>query len=343
METRTFAHLDIQHDWSTACREGDRKIWASLRRIGRESIHGHLYLRPNEGIVREESQFEIVWKSENMIKVAHKSTGTNGVFVSPSKSFRLHNKTLTDLDISPSGGLGVVASVDGQAWVWDTENGQIRRTLEGHYGDVNTCRFFPSGVVVLTGGADFRLKIWSAQDGSCPRTFVGHTRGINDTTMIDKGRNFVSVSSDGSARLWECGSGRCLRTLLEGDSPITSCCCMQSSMASSVGGDQGDEFGVAGKVLAVTSDKGTLSVVDMRDGSEVFLKQFTNGLTTSVFTGETGVIVGTDKGEVVDVDLRNTRQPIRTLITSSEVTSLQMAESRKCIMATGDIIHAYIM
>ena len=31
----------------------------------------------------------------------------------------------------------------------------------------------------------------------------------------------------------------------------------------------GDEFGVAGKVLAVTSDKGTLSVVDMRDGSEV--------------------------------------------------------------------------
>ena len=76
---------------------------------------------------------------------------------------------------------------------------------------------------------------------------------------------------------------------------------------------------------------------------QVFLKQFTNGLTTSVFTGETGVIVGTDKGEVVDVDLRNTRQPIRTLITSSEVTSLQMAESRKCIMATGDIIHAYIM
>jgi WD40 repeat protein len=74
----------------------------------------------------------------------------------------------------------------------------------------------------------------------------------------------------------------------------------------------------------------------MRDGSEVFLKQFTNGLTTSVFTGETGVIVGTDKGEVVDVDLRNTRQPIRTLITSSEVTSLQMAESRKCIMATAD-------
>ena len=30
-----------------------------------------------------------------MIKVAHKSMGTNGVFVSPSKSFRLHNKTVS--------------------------------------------------------------------------------------------------------------------------------------------------------------------------------------------------------------------------------------------------------
>ncbi len=53
----------------------------------------------------------------------------------------------------------------------------LQRTLEGHVGDIYTCRYFPSGIVVLSGGADLRLKIWSVQDGSCPRTLTGHTRG----------------------------------------------------------------------------------------------------------------------------------------------------------------------
>ena len=58
----------------------------------------------------------------------------------------------------------------------------IQRHLDGHVGDVYTCRFFPSGVVVLSGGADCSLKIWSAQDGSCPRTFIGHSRGEDDNS-----------------------------------------------------------------------------------------------------------------------------------------------------------------
>ena len=53
----------------------------------------------------------------------------------------------------------------------------VQRVLEGHVGDVYTCRFFPSGIVILSGGADLQLKIWSALDGSCPRTLIGHTRG----------------------------------------------------------------------------------------------------------------------------------------------------------------------
>ena len=53
-----------------------------------------------------------------------------------------------------------------------------QRSLDGHVGDVYTCRLFPSGVVVLSAGADLRLRIWSAQDGSCARTLLGHTRGM---------------------------------------------------------------------------------------------------------------------------------------------------------------------
>ena len=54
----------------------------------------------------------------------------------------------------------------------------VQRRLEGHYGDVYTCRFFPSGVVILSGGADTQLKIWSAETGQCAATLVGHSAGI---------------------------------------------------------------------------------------------------------------------------------------------------------------------
>jgi len=53
----------------------------------------------------------------------------------------------------------------------------MQRRLEGHYGDVYTCRFFPSGVVILSGGADTQLKIWSAETGQCAATLTGHSAG----------------------------------------------------------------------------------------------------------------------------------------------------------------------
>ncbi len=59
-----------------------------------------------------------------------------------------------------------------------------QRELEGHLGDVYTCRFFPSGLVVLSGGADMQLKIWSAESGQCAATLMGHTGGIVYAVII---------------------------------------------------------------------------------------------------------------------------------------------------------------
>jgi WD40 repeat protein len=58
-----------------------------------------------------------------------------------------------------------------------------QRRLDGHCGDVNTCRFFPSGVVVLSGGADCQLKIWSAETGKCAATLIGHQAGIKSFSV----------------------------------------------------------------------------------------------------------------------------------------------------------------
>ena len=91
------------------------------------------------------------------------------------------------------GGLGISAGDDG-LFVWETNNGLIRRSLEGHKADIYTARLFPSGVVVLTSGADMQIKIWSAEDGSCPVTLTGHKAAITDTAIVDRGKSIVTVS-----------------------------------------------------------------------------------------------------------------------------------------------------
>ena len=89
-------------------------------------------------------------------------------------------------------------------------------------------------------------------------------------------------------------------------------------------------------------------------------KQFGSGLTSCAFSSETSVMCGASDGQIIEVDLRNIRYvlcnhcvfrgpftivvagycricrtPLRTVMTSSEVTSLQMADERKCITGTG--------
>ena len=79
----------------------------------------------------------------------------------------------------------------------------LQRELEGHYGDVYTCRFFPSGIVVLSGGSDMQLKIWSAETGQCATTLLGHTAGKKCFVCVDFSHLLCGVLSYQTAT---CGS-----------------------------------------------------------------------------------------------------------------------------------------
>lgn len=67
--------------------------------------------------------------------------------------------------------------------------------MEGHVGDVLSCRFFPSGEVVLSAGSDLQMKIWSVSDGVSPATLKGHTGGVTDTAIVSRGRNVLCMHS----------------------------------------------------------------------------------------------------------------------------------------------------
>uniref|UniRef100_A0A8C3JR55 Proteasomal ATPase associated factor 1 n=1 Tax=Calidris pygmaea TaxID=425635 RepID=A0A8C3JR55_9CHAR len=168
---------------------GKPTLYGSLTRRGL-STEGVPDIAASEGFVVGE-----VTKKSILISCPHENVSTK--FLAPYTTFcRIHQKSITCLDISSGGGLGVSTSTDGTMKIWQAANGEIRRLLEGHVYDVNCCRFFPSGLVVLSGGMDAQLKIWSAEDASCVVTFKGHKGGILDTAIVDRGRNVLSCERE---------------------------------------------------------------------------------------------------------------------------------------------------
>ncbi|XP_012370225.1 proteasomal ATPase-associated factor 1-like [Octodon degus] len=219
------APLRIQSDWAQALRKDEGEAWLSCHPPGKPSLYGSLTCQGIglDGIpeVTASEGFVVNEINKKSIHVSCPKENASSKFLAPYTIFsRIHTKSITCLDISSGGGLGVSSNSDGSMKIWQASNGELRRVLEGHVFDVNCCRFFPSGLVVLSGGMDAQLKIWSAEDATCVATFKGHKGGILDMAIVDRGRNVVSGSRDGTARLWDCGRSACLGVLADCGSSI---------------------------------------------------------------------------------------------------------------------------
>ncbi|RNA18309.1 mitochondrial glutamate carrier 1-like [Brachionus plicatilis] len=251
------------------------------------------------------------------IKFKNEKVEIRRKFVAPVQKFQIHfgDKTkkplpVLSLDVS-SGGLGVSSSQDGQLFLWQTDNGQIRRILFGHVGEVNVCKFFPSGLVILSGADDLRLKIWSCEDASCPVTLTGHVRGVSDFEIIDKGRNIVSVSRDGSCKLFDIGQSKCLATVGQFNC-IINCISLSELSDSSLKELQVPErfealnereIGTENKIVACGSEDGYLRILSLRARQVLFEFKCESPVNCCCFISETKVVCGTQEGILHVIDI----------------------------------------
>lgn len=195
----------IQHDWN----EGDDS-WLMVKTPGEKSLRGAY---KESSSAPNEDEFVIQKYRKSLIGVSHPRAGYTALFVAPSSVWSgIHEKGgVVSLDVT-AGGLGVSSSSNGELNVWTTDNGEVRRRLEGHIDSVYATRFFPSGTVIISGGADFRLKIWSAETGNCAATLVGHRGAINAISVVERGRNILSGGNDGAVKLWDVGRSATLHS-----------------------------------------------------------------------------------------------------------------------------------
>ncbi|XP_037805050.1 proteasomal ATPase-associated factor 1-like isoform X1 [Penaeus monodon] len=292
--------LVIQSDWHDTLRDNDSSAWIFHKRLGEKGDYGKIGGSASDGI------FQVHSRTERTIAVSHHPSGMSTIFIAPVATFsNIHAKSVIGLDVA-NGGLGVSVCSENKLHVWETESGEVRRLLEGHFFDVYTCRLFPSGIVVLSGGGDMQLRIWDAATGQCPVVLKGHTGAVLDTAFIDRGKNVISVSKDGTARLWNCGQSKCIATLLTAESTITSCAITDVTglinLPAPAEIPDELEHGTAGKLLLLGCEEGMVHLVGVE--SRTVLGSFTQGvpvLSVCWATPTVGV-AGLSDGRLVIVD-----------------------------------------
>uniref|UniRef100_A0A6I8QGV9 Proteasomal ATPase-associated factor 1 n=1 Tax=Xenopus tropicalis TaxID=8364 RepID=A0A6I8QGV9_XENTR len=313
-------------------KKAEGEAWISCKVAGKPSIYGNLKC---QGIsadgnpeLTSSDEFVVHEITKKSITVSCPGQNISGKFLSPYTSFsRVHSKNVTCLDISCGGALGVSTSTDQSMKIWQTNNGEIRRILEGHVHDVYCCMFFPSGKVVLSGGMDAQVKIWSVDDGSCPVTLRGHKGGILDLAIVDRGRNVVTCSRDGTARLWDCGQAACISVVNNSSVPINAIALGAVDNAVNLGSPKeapsDREIGTEGKLLILAREDKMLEGVSLQSRDSVFIFEGSDVFNCCTFISSVGLLAGGQDGNIFHLDVRNPKTPVETICrTGSPVLSL---------------------
>lgn len=301
-----MALLYLQPDWQETLADDSGKAWITFKQRGKKGERGYLKQFPSSEdanlptITATNALFNIEKIRQDSLVISIKDHGLKFKIVAPFQTFNsIHTKSITSLDVS-SGGIGISAGNDGM-FVWEAQNGLVRRKLDGHLGDVYSVKLFPSGVVVLSSGADMRMKIWSAENGSCPVTLAGHSSAVTDAAIIDRGMNVASVSKDGTLRLWSCGKNKILEPVIElsdnvicidiTDSNLNILCSDTEDMSE-------DEVGTLGKMAVIGGESGSVKLIDLRGRNIMHSANLSEAVNAVKFFDENYIVAGTENGKI---------------------------------------------
>jgi len=351
----------IQPDWDQFFKNVEQKsetVWIQYKSSKSSSVNGKILIKHTELpqltsfeekqiYINPDFSIENISKENKSIQVSYRNQdGTITTFIAPDEAYAFHfNKKMTDkresvysIDVT-DGGLGVSCSTDGSLLVWTTNEGLIRRQLEGHINDVNVCKFFPSGIVVLSGGSDLRAKVWSAETGKSP-VQLGHTGGVTDICIVDKGRNIVTVCRDGKCRLWDVGQSNCIATFENFECIINGCDIISlnkenMSLLPIAKEPQTDrEVGTEDKLVCFACENGFLRVHGLRSRTQIFEYKCESAVNCCSFVNECEVICGTQDGHIYLFDLKNKNMLESWKEFRSSILSIKKFEPTKGLIIT---------
>lgn len=133
----------------------------------------------------------------------------------PSIEFKGHRSHVTAVAFHPVWPTVVSASDDGTINVWDTQTGELERTIRAHTRAVTGLDFAASSGRFASSSGDLSIKVWDpANDYANIRTLIGHEHTVSAVRFVPPQDSLLlSASRDKTVRVWQVDSGYCLRVI----------------------------------------------------------------------------------------------------------------------------------
>ena len=132
--------------------------------------------------------------------------------------------------------------------LWDTKNGKLIRTMEGHEEGVRAVAFSRDSEYIVSGSSDGTLKLRATKNGKPIWTVKGHEEEKDlFVAFSPAGEYIVSGSDDNTLKLWDAKNGRLIWTV-------------------KVDGVTSVAFSPAGEYIVSGAGDGTLKLWDTKNG-----------------------------------------------------------------------------
>ncbi len=133
----------------------------------------------------------------------------------PAFSFEdRHRGKVVAIAVSENNKLIASGDNQGEARLWNAENGQLVTLFEGgHQQGITGIAISLNEKWVLTGSVDKTAKIWDRKGGNIHLELHGHKGEITSVAFAPNAVIAVTGSKDGTARLWDLNTGACIDTI----------------------------------------------------------------------------------------------------------------------------------
>ena len=114
-----------------------------------------------------------------------------------------HSLAIRCMKFNRDGSRFITGGFDKQIRIWDTETGEVIRTISN--GRRPYCvTFAPRDQnIVMAGMDDSKIYQWNINTGLVTQEYTYHQLTVNTITFFDEGRKFASTSDDNTIYVWE--------------------------------------------------------------------------------------------------------------------------------------------